>query len=67
MCESITHFLEATTSPPLRFPRGLLITVPHPAWHQSEPFLGGLLIGIQEKVSFPLGAKLSDESWEMEA
>lgn len=28
---------------------------------------GRLLIGIQEKVSFPLGAKLRDESWEMGA
>ena len=42
--------------------------MPHPLPGANQsPSLGVFLIGIQEKVSFPLGAELSDLSWEKEA
>lgn len=55
-------------SPSPEVPKGAANhSAPPPGWGQSEPFLGGFLIGIQEKVFFPLGAELSDRGCKKEA
>lgn len=58
LCESVTHFWEPTLSPPLRFPRGLPITVPHPCLNPTRALPSGFSDWNSRESFFPFGGKV---------